>query len=49
MGLLGEVISREKAFIQLYDEPDPLHHVQRVMQNISNDAQTAWQSGELHR
>jgi hypothetical protein len=49
MGLLGEVVSREEAFVDLYDEPDPLHHVQRVMENINREAQAAWQSGLLHR
>jgi hypothetical protein len=34
ISLLGEITSREKAFIDLYDEPDPLNHVQRVMENI---------------
>ncbi|MDH3328214.1 MAG: hypothetical protein OEM01_03185 [Desulfobulbaceae bacterium] len=49
MGLLGEIVSREGGFVQLYDEPDPLHHAQRVMENINKDAQAAWQSGILHR
>ncbi len=49
MGLLGEVISNQNAFIQLYDEPDPLNHVQRVMERINKGAQSAWQSGALQR
>ncbi len=49
MGLLGKVVSNKDAFVQLYDEPDPLNHVQRVMENIDKDAQNAWQSGKLHR
>ncbi|GAB4345691.1 MAG: hypothetical protein Kow0089_22940 [Desulfobulbaceae bacterium] len=49
MGLLGEIVSKEKDFIQLYDEPDPLNHVQRVMENIHREAQTAWELGLLHR
>ena len=49
MGLLGEVVSNKDAFIQLYDEPDPLNHVDRVMTNIHKDAQNAWQSGSLHK
>jgi len=49
MGLLGEIVSREEAFEQLYDEPDPLNHVQRVMENINAEAQAAWQAGVLHR
>jgi hypothetical protein len=35
MNLLGEIVSNEDAFVQLYDEPDPLNHVQRVMEKIS--------------
>ncbi len=34
MSLLREVVSNEEAFVQLYDEPDPLNHVQRVMAKI---------------
>jgi hypothetical protein len=34
INLLGEIVSNEDAFIQLYDEPDPLNHVQRVMEKI---------------
>ncbi len=36
INLLGEIVSNEDAFIQLYDEPDPLNHVQRVMDKIRN-------------
>jgi len=35
MNHLGEIVSNEDAFVQLYDEPDPLNHVQRVMEKIS--------------
>ena len=49
MSLLGEIVSREDAFVQLYDEPDPLHHAQRVMEKIHTEVQTAWQAGILHR
>lgn len=34
MNLLGEIVSNEEAFVNLYDEPDPLNHVQRVMEKI---------------
>ena len=34
MNLLGVIVSNEDAFVQLYDEPDPLNHVQRVMEKI---------------
>jgi hypothetical protein len=34
MNLLGEIVSNEDAFVKLYDEPDPLNHVQRVMEKI---------------
>lgn len=34
MNLLGEIVSNEDAFISLYDEPDPLNHVQRVLEKI---------------
>jgi hypothetical protein len=34
MNLLGEIVSIEDAFLMLYDEPDPLNHVQRVMEKI---------------
>ncbi|MBU0485988.1 MAG: hypothetical protein KKB30_15905 [Proteobacteria bacterium] len=34
MELLGEIVSNEAAFIKLYAEPDPLNHVQRVMDKI---------------
>lgn len=48
MGILGEIVSREGAFLQLYDDPDPLQHVQRVMETINTEAHAAWQSGTLH-
>lgn len=32
--ILGEIAIKESDFINLYDEPDPLNHVQRVMENI---------------
>ena len=32
--LLWEIVSNEDAFVKLYDEPDPLNHVQRVMEKI---------------
>lgn len=32
--LLEEIVGNEDAFIKLYDEPDPLNHVQRVMEKI---------------
>ena len=35
INLLGEIIGKEDAFLQLYEEPDPLNHVQRVMEKIS--------------
>ena len=35
MNLLGVIVSNEDAFVELYDEPDPLNHVQRVMEKIS--------------
>jgi len=34
INLLGEIVSNEDAFVRLYDEPDPLNHVQRVMEKI---------------
>lgn len=34
MNLLWEIVSNEDAFVKLYDEPDPLNHVQRVMEKI---------------
>jgi hypothetical protein len=34
MSLLWEIVSNEDAFVKLYDEPDPLNHVQRVMEKI---------------
>jgi len=34
MNHLGEIVSNEDAFVKLYDEPDPLNHVQRVMEKI---------------
>ncbi len=34
MKLLWEIVSNEEAFVKLYDEPDPLNHVQRVMEKI---------------
>jgi hypothetical protein len=49
MSLLGEIVSNEDAFVQLYDEPDPLNHVQRVMEKIRKGVQATWQSGNLHR
>ena len=48
MNLLGEIVSNEDAFVKLYDEPDPLNHVQRVMEKIRKGVRSAWQSGELH-
>ncbi len=35
ISLLGEISSREQGFLDLYDEPDPLNHVQRVMEKIN--------------
>jgi hypothetical protein len=35
ISLLCEISSREQGFLDLYDEPDPLNHVQRVMERIS--------------
>jgi hypothetical protein len=35
INLLWEIVSNKDAFVQLYDEPDPLNHVQRVMEKIS--------------
>ncbi|MBU0481762.1 MAG: hypothetical protein KKG47_11755 [Proteobacteria bacterium] len=32
--ILDDVVRQEAAFIDLYDEPDPLNHVQRVMERI---------------
>ena len=49
MGLIGEIVSKEDEFVRLYDEPDPLNHVQRVMDNINKGAQNAWQTGKLQR
>ncbi|MFZ5799734.1 MAG: hypothetical protein ACOY3O_15135 [Thermodesulfobacteriota bacterium] len=37
MNLLWEIVSNEDAFVKLYDEPDPLNHVQRVMEKIKKD------------
>lgn len=34
MKLLEDIVTREDAFMQLYDDPDPLNHVQRVMEKI---------------
>lgn len=34
MDLLWKIVSNEDAFVKLYDEPDPLNHVQRVMEKI---------------
>jgi hypothetical protein len=34
LSILSDVVAREAAFIDLYDEPDPLNHVQRVMERI---------------
>lgn len=34
MDLLWEIVGNEDAFVKLYDEPDPLNHVQRVMEKI---------------
>jgi hypothetical protein len=34
INLLWEIVSNEDAFVKLYDEPDPLNHVQRVMEKI---------------
>lgn len=34
MNHLWEIISHKDAFVKLYDEPDPLNHVQRVMEKI---------------
>ena len=34
LNLLWEIVSNEDAFVKLYDEPDPLNHVQRVMEKI---------------
>lgn len=34
MNLLEEIVSNEDGFVKLYEEPDPLNHVQRVMEKI---------------
>ncbi|MHB8809817.1 MAG: hypothetical protein ACYC9M_07355 [Desulfobulbaceae bacterium] len=34
MNLLREIVRNEDVFVKLYDEPDPLNHVQRVMEKI---------------